>query len=233
LAAHEGTHTPAAHCVVPYAFVQAVVHVPQWLMSVVRLISHPFVSTVSQLLKPALHEPILHEPVEQVAVALARLQAVPHTPQFVSVVSGASHPLGSPLSQLPKPGLQALILQAPVEHVPVALARLHGVAQAPQFVSVVSGASQPLASMLSQLPKPGLHVLIMQVAVEHVAIAFARLHAVPQAPQLAREFNCVSQPLSALLSQSANPGLQAIEQMPPPHEGEPLTLEHALAQPPQ
>jgi hypothetical protein len=42
----------------------------------------------------------------------------------------------------------------------VALARVQTVPQVPQFDVEVSEASQPLASMLSQLPNPALHEAI-------------------------------------------------------------------------
>jgi len=48
-----------------------------------------------------LHELIAQLPVEQVAVALVRLQVVPQVPQLVVVFREVSQPLLALLSQLP------------------------------------------------------------------------------------------------------------------------------------
>ena len=80
------------------------------------------------------------------------LQAVPHAPQLVVVLSGASQPLLTSVSQLPHPALHA------IEHVLsvhdgtplVLLQALPHVPQLPTFVCVLT--SQPLASVASQLP---------------------------------------------------------------------------------
>jgi hypothetical protein len=52
--------------------------------------------------------------------------------------------------------LQEAIWHIPLEQVAVALAREQVVPQAPQFESVLSGVSQPLLSLPSQLPQPTL-----------------------------------------------------------------------------
>ena len=99
-----------------------------------------------------MQELIAQLPVEQVAVALARLQVVPQAPQLVVVFRAVSQPLGSLPSQLPEPELQELIAQLPVEQVAVALVRLQVVPQVPQLVVVFREVSQPLLALLSQLP---------------------------------------------------------------------------------
>jgi hypothetical protein len=94
----------------------------------------------------------VHEPAEQEALAP---QLRPHMPQFVAeVLRSVSQPLLSLPSQLPQPLLQEAIWHVPVEQVAVALAREQVTPHAPQFMSVLSGVSQPLLSLPSQLPQP-------------------------------------------------------------------------------
>lgn len=90
-------------------------------------------------------------------------------------------------------------------HTVVPCALLHAEPQAPQFVVVLSDASHPSASMLLQLPHPALQAAIAQAPVAHVAVAWARTHAVAHAPQLDRELSWVSQPFWPLASQSPHP----------------------------
>jgi hypothetical protein len=87
--------------------------------------SQPFAALPSQLPKPVLQLPMAQLPVLQVAVALARLQPVPHVPQSVVVVVGVSQPLAKLLSQLAKPLLQLPNVQVPLGHVSLALAKSH------------------------------------------------------------------------------------------------------------
>ena len=65
-------------------------------------------------------------------------------------------------------------------HSEVSRVRTVAVAIALVFVFV----SQPFAALPSQLPQPALHERMAQVPVEQVAIALARAHATPHAPQL-------------------------------------------------
>jgi hypothetical protein len=53
-----------------------------------------------------------------------------------------------------------------------------------------------------------LHIAIWQVPVEQVAVAFAREHMTPHAPQWLSVLSGCSQPLASLPSQSPNPALQ-------------------------
>jgi hypothetical protein len=140
-------------------------------------------------------------PVAQVGVPLITVHAMPHVPQFVSVLSGASQPLLATPSQLPKPALQLAIAQVPVPQVEVAFARLHATPQPPQFVSVFSAVSQPLAVTPSQLPKPALQPAIAHEPLPHVDIAFASAHALPHAPQFVLVVSGDSQPLPVIASQ--------------------------------
>jgi hypothetical protein len=199
---------------VAFARVQAVAHPPQFA-SVVSGVSQPFAALASQLPKPELQVPMAQVPDAQLALALARVQVVPQPPQFETVVSGASQPFAALASQLPKPGLQAPRAQLPVAQLEAAFDITQGVPHAPQSVAVVSGASQPLTAPRSQLPKPELQPSSVQLPAEQLAVAWARVHAAPHAPQLASVSSEVSQPLAAIESQSAKPALQeAVSQFP-------------------
>jgi hypothetical protein len=62
--------------------------------------------------------------------------------------------------------------------------------------------SQPLVALLSQLPKPGSQVPSAHLPAMQVALALAKLHVVPQTPQLSGSVcRFFSQPLAALPSQ--------------------------------
>jgi hypothetical protein len=148
------------------------------------------------------HIAISHVPVEHVSDAFARLQPVPHAPQFDSVVSGVSHPFGAEPSQLPHPEVHAPRVQVPVEQLSAAFGRSHEVPQDPQFVSVESDASQPFASLPSQLPWVELHEATAHIPVAQVAVAFAREHNTPHEPQSASVRSDVSHPFASIESQS-------------------------------
>jgi hypothetical protein len=79
--------------------------------------------------------------------------------------------------------------------------------QVPQlFASLVVLISQPLAGLPSQSMKPVLQDLMAQFDALHVGVAFAKLHAVPQPPQLFTSLVVlISQPSEAVLLQSAYP----------------------------
>jgi hypothetical protein len=106
------------------------------------------------------------------------------------------------LSQLANPLLQEAIWQLPLAQLAVAFGwLLHAWLHAPQFVSVLSCASQPLVCALpSQLPQPLLHA-IEQVPAVQLGVPLALLQTVPQLPQLETVVTTVSQPLFVLLSQ--------------------------------
>lgn len=88
--------------------------------------------------------------------------------------------------------------------------------QAPQFVSVVVGVSQPLDGSASQLPKPPRHPTSAQTPAAHVVEAFARSHVARHAPQSVGLVRVsTSQPLAALPSQLATP--IPAQQIPPLH----------------
>jgi hypothetical protein len=152
----------------------------------------------------------------------------------VSVLSGVSQPLLSLPSQLPQPLLQVSMRHVPVEQVAVALVREQVTPHPPQFVSVLSGVSQPLLSLPSQLPQPLLQVSMRHVPVEQVAVAFVREQATRQAPQSVSESRGVSQPSASMPSQFPQPGSQdAITHIEEEHASTALGSMHACPQPPQ
>jgi hypothetical protein len=63
-----------------------------------------------------------------------------------------SQPLSGSESQSAYPEVHAPITQAPPVHAADALAKLHALSHVPQAEVVVSGVSQPLASLESQSP---------------------------------------------------------------------------------
>jgi hypothetical protein len=72
------------------------------------------------------------------------------------------------------------------------------------FASLVVSTSQPVAGSLSQSAKPEAHDEIAQFDALQVAVAWARVQALPQLPQwLTSLVVLISQPVEATVSQSA------------------------------
>ena len=177
---------------------------------------------------------IAHEPAEHDGVPFVPLHALPQAPQLVALVFVfVSQPVAAFMSQSPKPALHA-IAHDPPEHEGVPFVPLHTLPHAPQLLALVLVfTSQPLAALMSQLPKPPLHAMA-QLPALHDGVPFEPLHTLPQAPQF-DALVCVfgSQPVTALISQSANPALHAMAQLPALHEGVPFEPLHALPHDPQ
>jgi hypothetical protein len=107
----------------------------------------------------------------------------PQPPQLPLMLRLVSQPFAEFPSQFPQPALHEPMSHEPEPHVAVALAREHPTPQPPQFASELSGDSQPLLALPSQLPKPPLHAN-WQLEPEHEMLALARAgHALPQPPQ--------------------------------------------------
>ena len=109
------THTPAEHAWPPgHTLPQA----PQLLLSVLTLISQPFVAIASQLRKPALQAPRPQAPVVHVDAALAKEQRTPQPPQLFTSVERTlvSQPLLAVPSQSPKPVVHEPTRQLEPEH---------------------------------------------------------------------------------------------------------------------
>jgi hypothetical protein len=103
-----------------------------------------------------------------------------------------------------------------------------------QLAVLLSGVSQPLNAMKSQLPKPVLQVPSVQLPFAQLSLPLVNAHAVAQAPQLARELSGVSQPLVASPSQSPKPLLQAMRvQLPDAHVVLAFACAHAVLHAPQ
>jgi hypothetical protein len=165
-------HDPLAQLSVAFGRSQVVPQPPQF-MSEVSAVSHPFASTASQLPRPASHDEIAQVPVLHVAVAPGREQAVPQAPQSVSVRIERSQPFEASPSQSSNPVVHAATWQLPVAQLSVAFASSQVSPQPAQFERVVSGVSQPVVALPSQLPKPDEHVPSAQLPVAQLSLAFA------------------------------------------------------------
>ena len=94
--------------------------------------------------------------------------------------------------------------------------------------------SQPLAALPSQLPNPPLHEPSPHVPDEQKAPAFAKVQALPHAPQLLRlVFVLASQPFERFPSQLPDPELHAGAQAPTVQVVEPFGFAQALPHVPQ
>ena len=132
----------------------------------------------------------------------------PQMPQLVVVLSGASQPVATLLSQLPNPLVQA-IEHAPRLHEGVPLVLLQALPQTPQLPALVCVfVSHPLAAVPSQLPKPVVQDESVHVPVAQDGLAFEKLQGTPHPPQFVKLLSCVSQPLPELPSQSPKPAVQ-------------------------
>jgi hypothetical protein len=234
-ALHAIEHSPAAQLGVPLVLLHTVPHAPQWFVLVLVAVSHPFAALPSQLPNPASQETIAQVPVEQLSVAFARLQGMPHAPQLARDLSSASQPFADAPSQLPQPASHAPGWQVPPKHSAAACAKLHALAHAPQWLTLLTRlVSHPLLARPSQLPQPPSHTM-EQAPPVHTAEPWAPAHTVPHAPQwLAVVLVSVSQPLAVLPSQLPHPAAQAPNvHVPEPHVAEALGNAQGTPHPPQ
>lgn len=188
------SQVPAEQVAVALGRLQLIPQPPQFEVEKM-FTSQPSAADPLQSAHPAMQLPMAHEPPEvHMPLAWGGAHAVPHPPQSVVVVSERSQPLDRRPSQLPQPGLQVAMAQVPVLQVVEALAAVHVTPQPPQWAVELSGVSQPLASTVSQLPKPGLQKSIRQAPVSQVGDALLRVQTEPHTPQLASEVSGASQP---------------------------------------
>jgi hypothetical protein len=156
---------------------------------------------------------------------------VPHAPQFVALVCVSTH---APEQTVCPAGHVAP--HVPAAHVAVPpLGAPHALPQRPQCARVVLVlASQPLAALLSQSPKPALHINEHAPALQ-AGVPLAAAHAFAQRPQCATlDVVSVSQPLAGLPSQSAKPAAQRTPHAPAAQVAVALAAAgHALPQRPQ
>ena len=125
---------------------QRVPQPPQLVMSPIAVFtSQPLAGLPSQSAKPALQAPRAHRPAAQVAAALAKLQRLPHTPQFIASAEVAtSQPLAARLSQLPKPSRQLARVQARAVQPETAPGSMHWLLQALQLLGSLVRSRQVL-----------------------------------------------------------------------------------------
>ena len=156
-------------------------------MSVAVLVSQPFAALPSQSVKPGEHE-YMHAPAAHEATVLGRgAHARPQPPQWATVlVVLTSQPLAAFMSQLAKPVLHVPTPQVPIAHAAVPLAGVaQALPQAPQWASVLARVvSQPLAALLSQLPRPAAHIVTAHVPLLHAFVPPGSVQRVPHALQL-------------------------------------------------
>ena len=189
----------------------------------------------SQSAKPALHDAITQALELQPAVALAKLQTVPQEPQLIAlVVVLISQPSAAFVLQFAEPLLQ-MIEHPPLEHSGVPLLAPQTVEQVPQFaMSFLKFVSQPLVTLLSQLPQPVSQAMPHPPEV-HDAVPLVLLQTFGHAPQCARSlFRSASQPSPAKLLQFAHPAKHVVMAQALPEQDDVAWLVlHPRPQPPQ
>jgi hypothetical protein len=191
-------------------------------------VSQPSAALPLQSPKPELHDSIAHAPARHTGVARGVMHARPHAPQWASVdASVTSQPLPAALSQLAKPGAQAMPHTLP-EQVAAALGAVgHTLLQRAQWAGLVaSGVSQPSAVLPLQLPKPARHSMPQAPAVQVATVLGGVGHAKPHIPQC----EVLVWRLAQVPPQLVSPGAQVVPQA--------LALqfcpaEHARPHPPQ
>lgn len=160
-------------------------HAPQFVGSFETSVSQPRLPG-EQSAKPPSHTTTLHVPARQVPVVTfgRLLQTLPQKPQFAeSVVVAVSQPSAALPLQSAKPGLQLAIVHAPPVHAGVPFGIMQTWQLAPQAVTDVGEASQPLDATRSQSWKPPVHAVIEQPPDAQAQVALPPEHARPQLPQ--------------------------------------------------
>jgi hypothetical protein len=233
---HTDPHVPPLQRAFAFGGVaHALPQLEQLLADVPRLVSHPSKTVPLQSPNPLLHANP-HRPAVHVAIAFARAaHAVAHVPQFdTELRRSTSHPFAALPSQSPNPAEHPVTAHVPATHADIALARSQVRPHIPQFAGAVErSVSHPFAALPSQSPNPASHGPRVHTPPTHVALACAKLQALPQAPQFASEVaRSVSHASLALALQSPRPAAHELAvHVPPVHAGVPDG--HAIPQPPQ
>ena len=215
-----------AHDSVAFGRLHATSQAPQ-SVSVSSRVSQPLERVPSQLPNAASHAVSVQVPVAHDSVAFARLQDVPHEPQFVSVFSGVSHPSARLPLQLAHPASHAST-QEPLEQVGVAWLVLHALPQPPQWFGSVAVFAQLPEHRVSPLAQP------LTQPVEGSQIGVPPVHRIPQALQFIVVDRSTSHPSDAVPLQSSYPGSQSmIWQEPVAQVSAARVSEHAVPQVPQ
>jgi hypothetical protein len=207
-----GSHVPTRQkplrqpWVVTWARSQTDPHPPQFVTSLLVLVSQPSVATPLQSSVPAKQVPMPHVAAAQVCVATdGRLHRFPHPPQWSrSAFVLISQPVAAFASQSARPLAHAPMPQAPSTQVWVATSRSPQTSpHSPQLsTSLEVASSQPFAIAPSQSSKPAVQAWMSQTPVAHSGVLFGGLHAASHAPQCARSAARSTQ----LVPQSVNPG---------------------------
>jgi hypothetical protein len=226
-AAQVMVHAPIAQPAAPPVALHARPQPPQWATAPLVSTSQPLAAAPSQSAKPALQvKP--HAPAAQVGVALARAgHTVEQAPQLVALVAR----LTQRPPQLVSPAAHTSV-HAPMEHT---LPAGHAAGHAPQWaVSVLRFASQPFEAAPSQSPQPAAQLAMAHAPAVHAAVALARAHARPQAPQWdAAVLVFVSQPSLTSVLQLPRPAAQVMPHAPAAQLAAPPAVLHALVHAPQ
>jgi hypothetical protein len=181
---------------------------PQLLRSLAAFDSHPVPAAPSQSPNPVA-QMIPQRPAAHVGVAFGPVgHAMPHDPQLLTSPSTlTSHPVAAAPSQSVNPLLQTNLHVAD-EHAGDALGREGHIApHIPQFrASLAKSASQPLAPLPSQSPKPPRHRYAHVPPLHREVALFGTGHAIPQVPQFDTSVASVdSHPSEAVELQLPNP----------------------------
>jgi len=157
-----GVQAPALQEVVPCSLLHAVPQAPQLSSEVCVLVSQPLRGLPSQSAQPGSHWGTQVPPI-QVLLPLLLTQVTPQAPQLeVLICVLVSQPsLGFPL-QSRNPELH-VGLHAPLTQLVVPLSLSQVAPQAPQLLTLFNTVSQPVASSLSQSPKPLPQELMAQL----------------------------------------------------------------------
>ncbi len=232
-------HTPPVQSTVACGrAAQGRLHAPQFITSVAVRVSQPLLTSPSQSSVPEAHTPMPQAPARHTAVPLGGVgHALPQRPQFdTSVVVTVSQPFVGLMSQSAKPALHEATVHAPAAHPGAPLLTEHALPQRPQWpVAVRRSVSQPFDGSPSQSPKFSSQRATAQRPAVQAGVPCSTRQAVPHAPQCVTLVPVsVSQPLPAIMSQSASGAAQApTAQAPMTHAAVPPITMHALPQRPQ
>lgn len=211
-------------------------HAPQ-LATVLNGDSQPLSAIRSQSPKPALQVNPQVAAAQKIAAFGRTTQPFPHSPQWLTLVWRlASHPSIRFALQSPKPASHAINWHIDETHAVEAFARAQSTPHAPQWLFALRvSTSQPFRCTRSQSPKPTTHDENPHAPATHVGAALLGAHVALHAPQWLSDVRVsTSQPLAAIRSQSAKPGLHApTVQIPPTQRPVPLAAVQRDPQAPQ
>jgi hypothetical protein len=233
---HDATaQVPERHVSFAFGSTQGFLHAPH-SASVFKRVSQPSEMSELQSAKPAVQLPIVHAPAAQPALPFATKHALPHPPQFATLVAvSTSHPSAAlPLQSASVPPHVEMPHTPPTQFA-VPLTSGQTLVQLPQASTLFDvSTSQPFDASVSQSRKLPVHVM-EHAPSAHVAVPWFVEHGVPHAPQfLVLVLVSVSQPFESMPSQSANPAAQlSTTHRPPAQAAVACASAHGRAHPPQ